>query len=377
MKSLVYRLYHFSFLTLRLGFLLNAGWVLAEEEQRIPVYLAPDDSMPALVFVSSGEAQLANSSSVVDDQLAAEGWRTTTWAGPLMGYVPAGSSNKQLTLNAGTIVYQEPALDSAVIVMVDDKDERESAFQVVGLEDDWEIVSFNRSLQVYFKNPNAEKNGDFLSSNSSTSEKPALTGTVTIQNGWVVASSEVSIPEEQVSQDLLKDATASSALSDSNASDTALSVNSKDINALWEPVDSEHLTPSETSTTLDNSTSAESSVVEEECPEPMPVKRPLPPIDQDPLARQAPKTLPSPACLMRQLNGVLVKCPITIGLCQAYPYALKDCYGRTIAYLKLCDMSPVDICKYLNRPVIVKGIVNRTSPGKPLTMEAKVIRLRR
>lgn len=410
--------FHKFFITL---ILLGLGCVvnLYAAESVVNVFLSPNENATPIATVRNSYESLSDERAVMDEALSLNDWRVATWNGTLRGYVIEGSSNKQLTLPAGAMVYQSPSLESEVITMVDANDERDENFHVVDVQNNWEVVEFQKPIRVYLKtapesaqitHPAQVSQASQISQASQNTVQPDVATVVSSPatthtthatqtahtaptahtshassvpsngseiidlesgNNWVVASSDGSthswrnqpVPSSE-------DVTTAAEVVTVNESDPKWTGTSSNVTMHANELVLENEAENRV---IAITTQADSSEVcePEVCEKPVMRKRVLPPIDQDPLVRRCAAPV---ASANRSLSGKLIKSSLLCCMmeCGSH-YELVDNRCRTLAYLDLSDVN--DICHYLNKCVVVQGPVCCKRPSAPLTMKVKLIRI--
>jgi hypothetical protein len=384
--------------------LLNLGCVLVlgAAESATRIYLTPGDSIPLLVAEGEHMNELTDVKPMMDSELREQGWMMGTWNGATKGYVFEGSATKQLTLPAGTMVYLEPTLESTVITMVDTNDERNETFRVTGVQQDWEVVEFQKPMRVYWKNepqvvhhdsetaavPQAEstqlaESGDAMQMELADANAVALSDeSSSVEENAEHADGSTDV-ESSVYQEVSDVDGAELALVDATQTQSptatvdelnVVQVAATDDSVFDGPVVEAVEVTDDSVLATDCAQGEEVFVadVSEESKEPAPTeKKMLPPVEKDPLARKTPAVA---ASANRQLTGKIVKSSLLSSVLEHNnQYELRDKTNKTLAYL---DMSGVnDVYRYLDHNVVVNGSVTCKRPSAPLTMKVKLIRI--
>ena len=120
--------------------------VFAKITSQVPLFLRPFATKDPIVALSLTDILERNPQPLIVENQSSDEWFWIDYAGTYPGFVRAARINKNMTVQAGALVYQSTEENTAVITTVT----QPNTITVVDLEGDWVSVEYRGEAPLYF-----------------------------------------------------------------------------------------------------------------------------------------------------------------------------------------------------------------------------------
>jgi hypothetical protein len=337
------------------------GAVTLNAQPAVNLYLEPEANGVVFKTVPLSEAQALSPEHPVSNGKVDNDWYRIAYPGHYVGFVEVAQTNKDGTFKPGAQLFIRKSTASGIIARIQVGDNAKA----IDRSGNWATVAFQGDGHVYYRNPDIFPPLPSVASAQATQQRVTITAPRTAATPAAASTAPgVAVSTIPVAQE----------------GGEIIAVEELEV------VTSPPAQPAPQAPTARATTAAPKPAPQAPRPAPAPVQagpqQPvLPPPGYAPvntataaqnkvLSREVPRLYEGTFSRIRGFSFDF--------FAPDYSYALQDASGKRIAYVEIDNallVSPIEA--YLDKPVIIEGVAEKTGTTVPIVIKAKFIRLTR